>query len=173
KLPTCSVLSLAWHSAATYAAAAIDPSCFRGLQFPEPDGPLTGFAIRNVGDCALDGATVAHAERSLGARLVAIGGATDFSENSVLAAGAELVVYGEIAPLQATAPVQSAARGRLQIGRRLLSLLRRGPGRPLGSTRSSPASLSPHWLYSWSAPRISMPSLEVGGLTPSTSWLQR
>jgi NAD(P)-dependent dehydrogenase (short-subunit alcohol dehydrogenase family) len=32
-LPNCSVLSLAWHSAATYAAAAIDPSCFRGLQF--------------------------------------------------------------------------------------------------------------------------------------------
>ena len=33
-LPNCSVLSLAWHSAATYAAAGIDPSCFRGLQFP-------------------------------------------------------------------------------------------------------------------------------------------
>ena len=34
-------------------------------------------------------------------------------------------------------------------------------------------SLSPHWLYSWSAPRISMPSLEVAGSTPSTSWLPR
>ena len=34
-LPDCSVLSLAWHSAATYAASALDPSCFRGLQFPE------------------------------------------------------------------------------------------------------------------------------------------
>jgi Trk K+ transport system NAD-binding subunit len=129
-LPNCSVLSLAWHSAATYAAAAIDPSCFRGLQFPEPDGPLTGFAARNVADCGLDGETVAHAERVLGARLVAIDGAMDFSQNSVLAAGAELVVYGEIAALQATAPLQSAARGRLQIGRRLLSLLHRGPGRP-------------------------------------------
>jgi 2-polyprenyl-6-methoxyphenol hydroxylase-like FAD-dependent oxidoreductase len=49
-LPNCSVLSLAWHSAATYAAAAIDPSCFRGLQFPEPDGPLTGFATRIAED---------------------------------------------------------------------------------------------------------------------------
>src|SRR5260370_27239172 len=45
-LPNCSVLSLAWHSAATYAAVALDPSCFRGLQFPELVGPLTGFARR-------------------------------------------------------------------------------------------------------------------------------
>jgi Trk K+ transport system NAD-binding subunit len=124
-LPNCSVLSLAWHSAATYAAAAIDPSCFRGLQFPEPDGPLTGFAARNVANCRLDGETVAHAERVLGARIVAIDGATNFAENAVLAAGAELVVYGEIAALQATAPIQSAVRGRVQIGRRLFSMLRR------------------------------------------------
>ena len=27
-LPNCSALSLAWHSAATYAAAGVDPSCF-------------------------------------------------------------------------------------------------------------------------------------------------
>src|SRR4029077_13694297 len=45
-LPNCSVLSLSRNSAATYAAAALDPSCFRGLQFPERDGPLTGFAYR-------------------------------------------------------------------------------------------------------------------------------
>jgi Trk K+ transport system NAD-binding subunit len=37
-LPDCSVLSLAWHSAASYAATALDPSCFRGLQFPSPTG---------------------------------------------------------------------------------------------------------------------------------------
>src|ERR1700730_13847545 len=47
-LADCSVLSLAWHSAATYAAVALDPSCFFGLQFPEPDGPLTGFAVRRA-----------------------------------------------------------------------------------------------------------------------------
>jgi hypothetical protein len=49
-LANCSVLSLAWHSAATYAAAAMDSSCFRGLQFPEPDGPLTGFVTRIAED---------------------------------------------------------------------------------------------------------------------------
>src|SRR5437764_11796373 len=89
-LPNCSVLSLAWHSAATYAAAAIDPCCFRGLQFPEPDGPLPGFATRIAEDCGVHGDTVAHAERVLGARIIAIDGATDFSQDAVLAAGAEL-----------------------------------------------------------------------------------
>ena len=102
--PNCSVLSLAWHSAATYAAAAIDPSCFRGLQFPEPHGPLTGFATRIAEDCGIDGDTVEHAERGLGARIIAIDGTTDFSHDAMLAGGAELVVYGKIATLQGTAP---------------------------------------------------------------------
>src|SRR5207344_186660 len=52
-LPNCSVLSLAWYSATTYAAAAIDPSCFHGLQFPDRDGPLTGFATRTVDACGI------------------------------------------------------------------------------------------------------------------------
>ena len=129
-LPNCSVLSLAWHSAATYAAAAIDPSCFRGLQFPEPDGPLTGFATRIAENCGVDGDTVAHAERVLGARIISIDGVTDFSDDTMLAGRAELVVYGEIATLEATAPLQSAARMKLEIGRRLWSLLRRRPHRP-------------------------------------------
>jgi hypothetical protein len=64
-LPNCSVLSLAWHSAATYAAAGVDPSCFRGLQFPERDGPLTGFATRIAESCGVGGETVAGAERVL------------------------------------------------------------------------------------------------------------
>src|SRR5256714_11918404 len=88
-LPNCSVLSLAWHSAATYAAAAIDPSCFRALQFPEPDGPLTGFATRIVADCGLDGDTVAQAEKVLGVRIIAVDGNTDISLEAVLAAGAD------------------------------------------------------------------------------------
>src|SRR5215469_10594431 len=62
-LANCSVLSLAWHSAATYAAAAIDPACFRGLQFPQPEGPLTGFATRIAEDCSVGDCTVAQAER--------------------------------------------------------------------------------------------------------------
>lgn len=129
-LSNCSVLSLAWHSAATFGAAAIDPSCFRGLQFPEPDGPLTGFATRIAEDCGVDGDTVEHAERVLGARLIAIDGASDFSHDAVLAGGAELVVYGEIAALQDTAPIRSVAQAKPEIGSRLWSLLRQRPHRP-------------------------------------------
>src|SRR5438270_3145467 len=129
-LPNCSVLSLAWHSAATYAAAAIDPSCFRGLQFPEPDGPLTGFATRVVADCGLDGDTVAQAEKVLGVRIIAVDGATEFSSDSVLAGEAELVVYGEIATLQGSARSQSMPLARSEIGRRLWSLLRRRRDHP-------------------------------------------
>jgi voltage-gated potassium channel Kch len=129
-LPNCSVLSLAWHSAATYAAAAIDPSCFRGLQFPEPDGPLTGFATRIAEDCGVDGSTVEHAGRVLGTRLIAIDGATDFSHDAVLAGGAELVVYGDIAALQGTAPIRSVAQTKPEIGSRLWSLVRQRPHRP-------------------------------------------
>src|SRR5436305_10327537 len=71
-LPNCSVLSLAWHSAATYAAAAIDPACFRGLQFPEPDGPLTGFTTRAAESCGVGGETLADAEQALDARILAV-----------------------------------------------------------------------------------------------------
>src|SRR5690349_4242025 len=92
-LPNSSVLSLAWHSAATYAAAAIDPACFRGLQFPEPDGPLTGFATRIAKECGIVGDTVAQAERVLGARIIAVGGDTNIPRHAILSEEAELVVY--------------------------------------------------------------------------------
>ena len=103
-LPNCSVLSLAWHSAATYAAAGVDPSCFRGLQFPEPDGPLTGFATRIAKDCGVGGETVGNAERLLGTRVLAVDGITAPARDMVLAGRAELVVYGDVAGLQGSAP---------------------------------------------------------------------
>jgi Trk K+ transport system NAD-binding subunit len=121
-LPNCSVLSLAWHSAATYAAAALDPSCFRGLQFPEPDGPLTGFATRIAGNCGAAGATVAQAERLLSARILAVDGKTDFDRDMILASRAELVVYGAIARLESSAARPPMVRSRQALGRRLRSL---------------------------------------------------
>ncbi len=103
-LTNCSVLSLAWHSAATYAAVAIDPSCFRGLQFPEPAGPLTGFALRTAENCELADVTVEEAEQKLAARILAIDGETGFARDTVLAAPAELIVYGDIARLENSSP---------------------------------------------------------------------
>src|SRR5437764_3516284 len=105
-LANCSVLSLAWHSAATYAAAALDSSCIRGLQFPEPNGPLTGFAIRTAAD-RLSGQRVAEAEHALGARIVAIDGATEIGRDDAVPAGAELVVYGRLDRLLASTPRRS------------------------------------------------------------------
>lgn len=129
-LPNCSVLSLAWHSAATYAAAAIDPSCFRGLQFPEPEGPLSGFATRIADTCGVGGDSIAQAERVLAARIIAVDGATDFPRDAVLSGGAELVVYGEIARLQGSAPRRAIAQRHPAIYRRVWSLLHRGHRQP-------------------------------------------
>ena len=129
-LPNCSVLSLARHSAATYAAAGVDPSCFRGLQFPERDGPLTGFATRIAESCGVGGETVAGAERVLGAHILAVDRKTGLSRDTVLAGRAELVVYGNVAGLQGSAPRPPAARSHRALGLRLRSLLRPGRRQP-------------------------------------------
>lgn len=121
----CSVLSLAWHSASTYAAAAIDPYCFRGLQFPEPDGPLTGFATRLAQHCGVGGDTVAQAERTLGARIIAVAGVTDLPQEAILPEDVELVIFGELTRLEASAPSRPAPRRRLAIGSRLRLLVSR------------------------------------------------
>jgi voltage-gated potassium channel Kch len=101
-LPDCSVVSLAWLSASSYAAAALDPTCFRGLQFPERDGPLTGFASRTAEQAGVAGETVADAEELLDLRLVAIGGRTRFALDEPIAPDARLVLHGTIEELAAS-----------------------------------------------------------------------
>jgi len=129
-LANCSVLSLAWNSAATYAAAALDTSCFRGLQFPERDGPLTGFAYRTADRADIAGYSVGETEAALGARIVALDGETGIGRDDTVAPGARLIVYGameqllESTPRQPTPPARSEWRGRLR------HALRRRPWRP-------------------------------------------
>src|SRR5437764_1688506 len=135
-LPNCSVLSLAWYSAATYAAVALDPSCFRGLQFPEPDGPLTGFALRVADNHDVAGRTPAEAERALGVRLIAIDGDTEIRRDAPIAPGARLVVFGAIDRLLESAPRQVPAAHRPSLWRRLRGRLRRRP-LPLRRVRPS------------------------------------
>jgi Trk K+ transport system NAD-binding subunit len=118
-LTNCSVLSLAWQSAATYAAAGVDPTCFHGVQFPEPDGPLTGFVTRVAGSCGVAGYRLAEAERELEARILAVDGDIHPSPEALLAEQAQLVAFGEIARLQASMPRRPAVRQRRPIGRRL------------------------------------------------------
>src|SRR5438067_372589 len=124
-LENCSVLSLAWHSAATYAAVALDPSCFRGLQFPELEGPLTGFAKRIADSDKLAGHSVAAAERALGLRILAIDGSTDIGRDDAIAPGARLVVYGALDSLLGSAPRQVPIEHAPPFWRRLRGLLRR------------------------------------------------
>ncbi|HZT88495.1 MAG TPA: NAD-binding protein [Stellaceae bacterium] len=125
-LPDCSVVSLAWQSAATYAAAALDPSCFHGLQFPEPDGPLTGFAARTAEAAGLAGLSIAEAEAATGLRVVALDGRTALPRDERIPAGARLVLFGTVANLVAAQPRRPApARG----GWRARPMLPRGTWR--------------------------------------------
>jgi len=124
-LADCSVLSLAWHSAATYAAVALDPSCFRGLQFPEPDGPLTGFAMRLAESDRVAGHTITEAEHALGARIIAIDRDTEIARDKPIASGARLVVYGALERLLASAPRQPQPEDIPSAALRLHRLMRR------------------------------------------------
>ena len=128
-LANCSVLSLAWHSAATYAAVALDPSCFCGLQFPEPDGPLTGFAMRLAEDDRIAGHNIVRAEQALRVRIVAIDGATEIGADETIPAGARLVCYGPLDRLLASASRRVTVESRPSLARRLRGLLRHWHGR--------------------------------------------
>jgi Trk K+ transport system NAD-binding subunit len=118
-LENCSVLSLAWHSAATYAAAALVPSCLRGLQFPERDGPLTGFASYIADRADVAGHTVAEVEAAFGTRIVAVDGITGISPNDAVAPGARLIVYAALNRLVVAAPRPRPARQRWRLLARL------------------------------------------------------
>jgi voltage-gated potassium channel Kch len=122
----CSVLSLAWHSAATYAAAALDPTCFRGMQFPEREGPLTGFAVRIADGDDLVGQRVEDAEQALGVRILAVDGDCDCGGDRTIAAGARLVVYGTMEALIKSAPRQPSMARRPPLIQRMRWALRHG-----------------------------------------------
>jgi len=124
-LPDCSVLSLAWNSAATYAAAALDPSCFRGLQFPERDGALTGFAHRAADRAAIAGYSIAEAEAALGVRIIALDGATNITRDDTIASGARLIVFGAMEQLLESTPRQPIMQTRSEWYGRLPHALRR------------------------------------------------
>ncbi len=97
-LPNCSVISLSSHSAATYAGTAVDPACFYGLQFPDIDGPLVGFARRNALDAEVAGATVAEAEERLDARILAVDGALAPPAQARIESTAEILVAARVRP---------------------------------------------------------------------------
>ena len=97
----CTAISPAAHAAATYAASAVDPSCFYALPFPtlesmvarvahrreqgidpgslgEEGSELYGFCDRRAADFGVAGMTVADAEAALGVRIVSVAGRAPF-----------------------------------------------------------------------------------------------
>ena len=99
-LPNCSSVSLSSHAAATYAGAAIDPTCFYALQFPDIDGPLVGFSARLAADFGIAGLSGEAAEAKLGARVVGLHGLPLYDQQQVFAANDEVVAFGTIHALE-------------------------------------------------------------------------
>jgi Trk K+ transport system NAD-binding subunit len=133
-LPDTAVLSLAWHSAASYAATALDPSCFRGLQFPEPDGPLTGFVERIAAEEDFVLRSIAEVEAALGARVVAVNGETMVDRQSRIPWRARVCLYGTIEQLMKSAPKPETGEGRASA----VALLPRRPRRFGRMIRANP-----------------------------------
>ncbi len=113
-LPNCSVLSLASHSAATYAASALDAACFYAIEFPDNvDGVVTGFSRRRGAEFGVAGMSVADAQARLKCRIVGIGGKDRFANDRVIGPDEEVVVFGRLGPLETSAP-GTAAESRFE-----------------------------------------------------------
>ncbi len=122
-LKNCSVVSLSSLSAATYASAAVDPACYYGVQFPDIDGSLVGFAVKSAAGAGVAGRTADEAERELDARILARGGRTDFERDAALRPEDELTIFGAVRPARPRAAATRAGAGRpawQQDGRRFL-----------------------------------------------------
>jgi Trk K+ transport system NAD-binding subunit len=99
-LDNCSVLSLASHSAATFTAASVDPSCFGALQFPDPGGVLAAFATRTAEQLRIVGLTAAQAQHRVCARIVALNGAAAAPAEHTFAPGGRVTVFACIERLE-------------------------------------------------------------------------
>ncbi|HTU83020.1 MAG TPA: NAD-binding protein [Candidatus Acidoferrales bacterium] len=98
----CTAISPAAHAAATYAASAVDPTCFYALPFPtlesmvarvlhrrtrgidphadaEGGDALFGFSERTASDFGIDGSGIEAAENSLRVRIVSVNGRAPFA----------------------------------------------------------------------------------------------
>ncbi len=115
----CSAISPAAHAAATYAASAVDRSCFYALPFPtlemlvarksqrktrraeelepqEHEGGLFGFSERSAADFGIAGMTIENAESHLRARIVAVDGKTPYLCHGEESHPDETILYDEL-----------------------------------------------------------------------------
>lgn len=101
-LPDCSVMSLAAHSAATYAAAAVERSTFLGIEFPSGSRSVVSFARKTAGDAGVGGLDAGAAEEKLDCRILS-GASTTL--DGPLRDDEELVLFGPLETF-ASAPPQ-------------------------------------------------------------------
>ena len=109
-LTNCSVLSLASHSAAAFAAAALDPGCFGALRFPDPGGVLTAFATRPAAELGITGLTARAAQRRLCARVVALNGSRAVPLPYAFARDDQVTVFARVERLEAARDAGTAER---------------------------------------------------------------
>lgn len=123
-LPNCSVLSLASHAAATIVGAALDPSTFYALQFPDLDGVLCGFSQRPAALFGITGMNRAEAQTVLKMRVIAVDGTPDFDPARRFAAEDQIVVFGQLRYLIANVVHAAGSEivERPNVGRRLRNL---------------------------------------------------
>jgi Trk K+ transport system NAD-binding subunit len=96
-LPDSTVLSLAAHSAATYAGAALDPGCFFALRFPDAvDGAFVGFTQARAADLGIADLTVDDAEERLGQRIVALGQRVEPPPGALIDGPDVVVAFGPV-----------------------------------------------------------------------------
>jgi len=124
-LHDCSVISLASHSAATYACAAVDASFYYGLQFPDGDGPLVGFRELRAKEAGAVGLTAVEAEARLGGRVVARCGEVEFARALPFDADDLLTVFARVRPrAPAVPPGSGGRRNRFSFSMRVRRALR-------------------------------------------------
>lgn len=121
QLPNCAVISLSSLSAAVYAAAALDPACFYGVEFPYVDGRLVGFARLSAGDAGVAGLSAHDAERRLDARIVSRDGAVAFDRAEPLDASDTLTLFSAVRSRRGSR-ARALARRVAETGRRLRGL---------------------------------------------------
>ncbi|HEY1655478.1 MAG TPA: NAD-binding protein [Candidatus Tumulicola sp.] len=118
----CTAISPAAHAAATYAASAVDPSCFYALRFPTLESAsehvvegaeLFAFSERTAAFFRIAGMTVADAERERRLRIVTVDGNAPYScageedrrddalLERTLADDDRIIAFGSVAALKA------------------------------------------------------------------------
>jgi voltage-gated potassium channel Kch len=109
-LPNCSVLSVSSHSAPTFVATALDPSCFYALQFPDLDGVYTGFSQRTAAEFGITGLTLPQAQAHLHGRIVALHGIPSVPPHHFFSAHDQVVVFARVEQLEATSGTRQMVR---------------------------------------------------------------